>query len=548
MKQISELLERAREAYGRRAWAEAAPAFVAAAGDTELTADDQFALADAAWWLGDVELSIGAGEAAYRRYLQGDRPTSAAMAALGVAVNLLLRGDLSLGSGWMSRAVRLVADLPDTVEHHYLRYLTKVDGMIDVAGSLSDDDFDGLAEAAAGTRRAGQRFADANLTASGAMAEGRVLLKVGRAAEGLRLLDEAMVCLLSEEMAPEWAGSVYCHLMAASHEVGDLVRAREWTEATERWLETLPAAVLFRGICRVHRSQVLQTLGAWDRAEAEAAQVGEDLAAISPGNAAEGHYQVGELRRLRGDWQGAEVAYQRAHEGGRDPQPGMTLLRLAQARPDVALPMIRAALVARGSDRLACHPLRVAQVEVAVAAGAVEEAAEACRVVEAVAGEYGTSGFRAGALMARGMVELAAGRPELALPPLRDACRRWREMGADHDAARACMLLAEAYRLLGTEDAAELERAAGQAVFDRLGVVVMPAHGRPALPDRLTEREAEVLNLVAAGRTNRDIAGALVISEKTVARHLSNIFTKIGAASRTEAAAYAYTHGLAHGS
>ncbi|MGH9226240.1 MAG: LuxR C-terminal-related transcriptional regulator [Acidimicrobiales bacterium] len=543
---MTDVAAQARAAYGRRDWAEAARRFEEAShGGGELAADDLFALADATWWLGDVERSISAGEAAYRRYLQGDQPTSAAMAAMGVAVNLLLRGDLSLGSGWMSRAVRLVADQPGTVEHHYLRYLTEVDGMIDEAGTLDEAGLDGLVFAAAETRAAGQRFGDANLIASGTMAEGRMLLKAGRVGEGLRLLDEAMVCLLSEEMGPEWAGSVYCHLMAASHEVGDLARAREWTEATERWLETLPAAVLFRGICRVHRSQVLQTLGAWDRAEAEAARVGEELAAVSPANAAEGHYQVGELRRLRGDWRGAEAAYQRSHERGRDPQPGLALVRLAQGRAGVALPMIRAALVAKGNDRLACHPLRVAQVEIAVAAGELDEAAQAAAAVDEVAGRYRTSGFVADALLSRGTVELAAGRPETALPPLRDACRRWRELGADYHAARACLLLAATYELLGSEDVAEMERAAGQAVFDRLGVATAES---PPLPSGLTERESEVLVLVAAGRSNRDIAGSLVISEKTVARHLSNIFTKIGVGSRTEAAAYAFNNGLVRGS
>lgn len=546
---MGEQLRLAGEAYRRRDWLAAAQGFDAARGSGEVTADDLFALADAAWWLGDVERSIGAGEEAYRRYLHGDRPTMAAMAAMGVAMNLLLRGDASLGSGWMSRAVRLVADQPDTVEHHYLRYLTEVEGLVGEAGTLPGADFEALVARARELQDAGRRLGDANLVAAGAVAEGRALLKRGQAAHAMGLLDEAMLCVLNEDLAPDWAGNVYCHLMAAAHEAGDLARAREWTRATERWLDTLPAAVLFRGICRVHRSQVLQALGAWDRAEAEAARVRTELAAISPSTAAEAHYQLGELRRLRGDLRAAEAAYQRAHERGRDPQPGLALLRLAEGRVDVALPAIRAAVATRRGDPLACFPLWAAQVEAAVAAGELAEAEQACGSLERLAGRYRTSGFEAEALAARGMVELARGRAEAALPPLREACRRWRDLGADHHATRVCVLLAGAYRALGADDAAGLELAAANATFDRLGVAAAARAAPTAppprqLPDGLTAREAEVLSLVAAGKSNRDVARALVISEKTVARHLSNIFAKIGVSSRTEAAAYAFHHGL----
>jgi DNA-binding CsgD family transcriptional regulator len=220
----------------------------------------------------------------------------------------------------------------------------------------------------------------------------------------------------------------------------------------------------------------------------------------------------------------------------------MALLRLAQERYEDAGAAIRAALVAHAADELACVPLWVAQVEIAAATGGVDDAEAACGRLEEMAGRYRTSGFEAEALTARGAVELARGRAEAALPVLREACRRWRELSADYHAARVCVRLAEAYRSLGADDAARLELAAAAAVFGRL------AGEQPsARPDGLTAREAEVLALVAAGRSNRDVAAALVISEKTVARHLANIFVKIGVGSRTEAAAYAFMHGIAHG-
>jgi DNA-binding NarL/FixJ family response regulator len=338
--------------------------------------------------------------------------------------------------------------------------------------------------------------------------------------------------------------------VAAFSELADVRRAAAWTEATSRWLAGLPPAVLFTGICRVHRSQVLQRRGAWSQAEREAALVCRDLADLHVAGAAEGHYQLGELRRLRGDLAGAEDAYRHAHELGRDPQPGLALLRLAQGRAATAAASIRAALTAVVHDRLARAQLCAAQVEIALAAGDPDSAATACEELTGTASTYGSSGLEAAALQARGAVLLAGGRPEAALPTLRAACRRWTELDAPYDAARVRLLLAGAYRALGDADAALRELDAAGAVFERLGATpdadrAAPLRGRPALPAGLTAREAEVLALVAAGRTNREIAQLLVLSHKTVARHLSNIFAKLEVTSRTQAAAYAFEHGLA---
>jgi len=407
-----------------------------------------------------------------------------------------------------------------------------------------------VAERARRLRELGRRHADPNLAAAGDLFEGRALVKAGRVAEGMALLDEAMLAVRSGALGPEWAGNIYCHLMTAFTELADVRRAAEWTDATSRWLETLPAAVLFTGICRVHHSQVLQRRGAWAQAEREAALVCADLADLQVAGAAEGHYQVGEIRRLRGDLDGAEAAYREAHRLGRDPQPGLALLRLASGRTAAAAASVRTALAAVVHDRLARARLCAAQVEIALAAGQPEVAARACDELERTASTYGSSGLEAAALQARGAALLAVGRAEAALPTLRAACRRWQELDAPHDAARVRVALAGAYRALGDGDAAALELDAAEAVFQRLGaapdaVRVRALRARPALPGGLTEREAEVLALVAAGRSNREIAEALVLSSKTVARHLSNIFAKLGVASRTQAAAYAFEHGLA---
>ncbi|HEX3214278.1 MAG TPA: LuxR C-terminal-related transcriptional regulator [Actinomycetota bacterium] len=538
------VLEAARDAYRRRDWAGARERFAAArALGGELAAGDLDALADAAWWLGDVEEASAVLEEAYRRHLDEGRPGPAAMAAIGIGVNHLLRGDGVVGSGWVARAQRALRDQPERAEHGYVLYL-------ELEGALGGDDPAAVAATARRVRDIGRRHADPNLVAAGDLFEGRALVRQGRMADGMAMLDEAMLAVLSGELGPEWAGNIYCHLMAAFAELGDVRRAAEWTEATGRWLAGLPAAVLFTGVCRVHRSQVLQRKGEWAQAEREADLVCRDLAGLHVAGAAEGHYQLGELRRLRGDLDGAEEAYRHAHRLGRDPQPGLALLRLAQGRAATAAASIRAALTAVTADRLARAWLCAAQVEIALAAGDPTTAGRACDELQRTASTYGSSGLEAGALQARGAVLLAGGRPDAALPTLRAACRRWQELDAPYDAARVRLLLARSYQALGDADAAGRELEEAGAVFERLGAGpdagrVAALRGRPLLPGGLTGREAEVLALVAAGRTNREIAASLVLSHKTVARHLSNIFAKLEVSSRTQAAAYAFEHGLA---
>jgi ATP/maltotriose-dependent transcriptional regulator MalT len=366
----------------------------------------------------------------------------------------------------------------------------------------------------------------------------------------MALLDEAMVLVLGGEVLHEWAGNVYCHLMSACHELADLRRARYWVGATARWLATLPAAVLFTGICRVHRSQVLQAGGDWPASEQEAARVCADLADIAGAAAAEGHYQLGELARLRGDLGAAERAYLRAHGLGRDPQPGLALLRVAQGRLDAGAASLRAALLVVTANPLARARLRVAQAEIALLAGDLATADEAVEEVARVAESHASPGFRAAARHWQGALLLARERPAEAVPCLHDACTAWRELQAPYDCARARVVLADAYRQLGDADGAELELSAAAEAFARLGAAPDAAAvalrcGTDLPPRGLTDRELEVLGLLAAGLSNREISERLVISGKTVARHLSNIFTKLEVGTRTAAAAWAHQHDLA---
>jgi DNA-binding NarL/FixJ family response regulator len=543
MDDVAAVLRAAREAHRRWDWLGAYERFTTARAATVLSADDLQALSDAAWWLGRIDESVAAGDAAYRALLDAERPQSAAIVALELAVSLFLRGDEALGSGWLGRARRVLEPMPVTPAHGYLTFI------VDVEGALDGDDLDAVADAARAVQAIGRRHDDPNLRAVGVVGEGRALVRLGAAARGLRLLDEAMVAVVSDDLAPEWAGNVYCHLMAACDELADVQRAREWTEVTSRWLARLPAAVLFTGICRVHRSQVYQTAGEWERAEEEAARVCHDLDGVAVSSVAEAHYQLGELRRLRGQLGAAEEAYGRARELGRDPQPGMALLCLADRRVDAARASIRAALHAVAADRLARARLCAAQVEIALAAADLDAAREACAELEDAAATYGTSGLEAAALYARGAVLLAEDRAQEALPALRAACRRWNAVGAPYEVARACTLLGQAYEALGDRDAASAELSSAREAFEGLGATVDASGVTALLGDRsppagLTAREVEVLALVAKGSTNREVAAELVLSEKTIARHLSNIFAKLGVSTRTEASAFAFEHRL----
>ena len=386
----------------------------------------------------------------------------------------------------------------------------------------------------------GRRLGEPDLVAMGLNGEGRALIRSGHVVDGLALLDEAMVAVLDGRLAPFVSGILYCHTIAACHEVADVRRMIRWTDLAEQWLATFPAAVVVRGPVRgAPGAAPCCSAASGTRPSGRRCRSVADLDANRVDYAAEAWYVVAEARRLRGDPSAAD-AYDEAHARGRDPQPGRALLRLQEGDAAGAATSVRTAVAAVGADPLRRAPLCAAAVEIAVAAGRLEDAAAAASELAETAATYATSGLEAMAAAARGAVLLAEGRAEEALPVLRDACRRWHELGAAYDAAGTCVRLAEAYRALGDEASAAAEVARAEATYERLG-----AH-RPApeAPDGLTRRECEVLALVADGRSNREIGERLFISDRTVARHLTNIFHKIGVTSRTQAARYAIDHGL----
>jgi DNA-binding CsgD family transcriptional regulator len=528
-------LDRARQAFGRRDWQAAYDGF---RGGGQLDADDFDMLAESAHWLGRADEVIAAYGEAYRLHLAGGAPRRAALSAFMLAIYQRLAGEGALADGWQARARRLLVGEDEGPEHGYPLYLH--------IAALMGTDLDAAIESAKRMQDLGRRFGDETLVALGGFFEGRALVKQARVAEGLALLDEAMLAALSDDLKPMWTGAIYCGLLDACHELADLRRAGEWTDATRRWCSPLPVASLYPGICRVHTAEMMQLRGEWEEAEAEALDACRDMAGIDVFVVADGHYAVGEVRRRRGDLVGAEEAYARAHEMGRDPQPGLALLRLAQGRVEAASSSIAAAIAGCAGSRLERAPLYAAQVEIALAAGDIELAAASAAEVAATGDTFDSPGLRAAAHRWQGAVALAQGQPVVALGLLRLAFTYWQELDAPYEAATARVLVAQAYRALDDSEAADRECASARACFERLGALadLQALHQGPAVRGGLSPRELEVLQLVATGRSNRDIAAELFLSEKTVARHLSNIFTKLGVSSRSAATAFAFANHL----
>lgn len=525
------VLASARAACGRHDWASAREAFRAAG---ELSTEDLGRLATACWWLGEVDEYVEASARAHRRLLEAGLPVQAALVALELGYTEVVRGREDNGVGWMARARRLFDETPDAPERGYLLAL-------DAGLALEAGDLDAAGRLAGEALALGEEHALATVAALARFLRGVVAIHRGQVAQGLRDVDEAMLPVQAGEVAPEWVGLLYCDTISLCHDLRDLPRARRWTTLTERWLEGYAPAVMFTGICRVHRAQLRVLHGEWVRAEEEARQAAADLEPLDVGVAGEAHYCLGEVHRLRGDLASAETAYRRAHELGRDPLPGMALLALPRRRGHIAASVLDAAL-ATESRPLRRAPLLAARVEVCLARDDRRGATAHLSELEEIALAHDSPGWKAEVLRWRGASLLARGRAAEAVGPLREAQARWRQMDVPYQVCRIAHDLALAYEALGDRETARREREAAAAALERLGAAE-PAGDPPDLGG-LTPRELEVVAAVADGRTNQQVARALGISERTVARHLANVYLKTQVGSRTGAVAWAHERGL----
>jgi DNA-binding NarL/FixJ family response regulator len=539
-------LEQGRGSYASRNWREAFDALVRANRQQPLAPEDLELLARSAYMLGLDDEYRSALEHAYHAYRDAAEPLRAARCTWWIGHNLLFLGQSAPARGWFARGQRLLECEGESAERGYLLIPTLLE-------RFGQADFAAAYATAAEIAEIGERFRDEDLVAIALMEQGHALVEQERVEEGLRLVDETMVAVTAGELSPVVAGIIYCNTIAFCRDVYELRRAREWTEALTRWCEGQPDMVAHQGLCLVHRAEIMTLGGAWRDALEEARRVAKQFTQGVLNQRALGHaaYRQAEVYRLQGQFDEAEAAYREASLFGREPQPGLALMRLAQGKGNVAAAAIRRAVseTAPALERAALLP---ACVEILVATGDVLEARSASDELIEIAHRQRSEVLAALAAHAQGAVALAESDARSALPALRRAWQAWHELDAPYDAARARVLIAQACEALGDEDTAALERDAARDILFRLGAApdltrldsLNRKRGRGRGDHGLTSRELEVLRLIARGRSNREIATALVISERTVARHVQNIFAKLRVSSRASASVFAAEHGL----
>jgi DNA-binding NarL/FixJ family response regulator len=480
-------------------------------------------------------------ERLHRRRLEAGSRPAAARSAFWLGFSLLLRGDLAQSNAWLARGAEHIEG-QDCVERGYL--------LLPVAEQQLQRGEAEVAQAAAAEAGAlGDRWSDADLIAAARHVRGRAFIHQGHVPAGLTLLDQTMLAVVAGELSPMMTGLLYCSVIEACRDVYAIGRAREWTSALSRWCEEQSEMIAFTGTCLVHRAAIMQFRGAWPDAMSEACRACERAERVErkpPGAAV---YQQGEIYRLRGEYAKADAAYRHASQLGFEPQPGLALLRLAEGQGDAAAAVMRRLLIAI-TDPFQRARLLPAHIDIMLAMGDAKEAGRACGELETIADTCDTDILRAVTKQAHGAIALSQNDAKTAIGLLRCAFELWARVEAPYETARVRALLGQACRMLGDEETAALEFQAARTAFDELGA--QPDRARLDVLDArresssgpLTRREREVLKLIAAGRTNKAIAEALCLSERTIDRHVGNILTKLDVPSRAAATAYAYAHRL----
>ena len=535
-------LESAREHHRSSRWVRACQDFAAADQDVPLTVEDLESWAEAAQVIGRIDEAIAVLARCFELRAKAREFHEATRATYWLwSAHAFARGEFAIAAGWVERAGTLSAEL-GSGEYGWL-LIPRAYALIAKGDYTAAE---GLLHRAA---ELGLGRGDVDLATIATTMRGRASLKLGSLDAGLALLDSAMVRILARATSPRATSVMYCAAIGSCYEVQEIARAAEWSVALDQWLGTLPQlGGAYFGNCRIYRAILMRLRGDWPRAEAELLQACSDLAVDGQLVAGHAWYELGELRRIQGE-HGVEECFEKATAFGHVAQPGLALYRLGQGNTLAAGSGLRRVLAEReqAADRVLLLP---AAVEVCLAAGRVDEAKAITAEMAQAAQTYPTTAMRATLDAAMGAVALSEDRPAAALPRLRAASDRWRELDAPYETAQVRVRIGEACRALGDEEGAEMEFGAALAILERLGARPDAARAHRLMSggglhlEALSAREIEVLRLISLGRTNAEIATQLFLSERTVHRHVSNILTKLDVRSRTSAAAYAIHHGL----
>ena len=464
MTELMAPLDDARAAASRQAWRAAYTAYSDV--DEDLGAADLESYGEAAWWSGRLDEAISHRERAYAAYTADGDLLGAARMALALCWDYEGRGSFAVAGGWLANAERLLADLSESPEHGRLLLVHALQAM------FAEGDFDRAIALFDEAFELAKRVGDRDVQMLALSGKGRSSIKMGEIDKGLALLDEATASAMCGDLRAHSAGIVYCLTISACQDLGDYRRAAEWTEEANRWCDKLDVTG-FPGACRIHRAEALRLRGDWSAAEAQAVAACEELHDFDRSITASGHYEIGEIRRRRGDFAGAEEAYGISNEMGREPQPGLSLLRLAEGKVDAAVAGITRSLQEAGEPLFRFRRLP-AQVEIAIAAGDLKSARAAADEAEQIVDSYKIGNRRAAAFDAivhfsRGQILLAEKDWDGAVAALQRARDEWQGVGAPYETARARMLLGTAYRRSGDEHAATVELESALATFERLG-------------------------------------------------------------------------------